>query len=158
GGIEYRGEHHDTVIELSRRGIVNSICSKNDYDAVCQLLTERGIWDYFVFPKIAWSPKGEMIAQTIDQMGLRAVNTLFVADNPQNLEEAKFYNPGIQVASPAELKDLWGQAAAQGKDDAALSRLKQYQLLEKKVVDRQQFASGNEAFLRQCDIRVDVCH
>jgi hypothetical protein len=90
-------------------------------------------------------------------MGLRAPNVLFVDDNPQNLEEARFYNPGIQVAAPDVLASLLNQPAVQGKADAQLSRLKQYQLLEKKVDDRQQFTSSNEDFLRQCEIQVEVC-
>jgi FkbH-like protein len=156
GGIQYRPEHHEIVVELSRRGIVNSICSKNDLQSASEALRAHGIWDFFVFPKIDWSPKGEMIAWTLEEMGLRPANVLFVDDNPQNLEEARFYNPGIQVAAPDGLASLLDQAAVRGKDDAGLSRLKQYQLLEKKVSDRQQFKSSNEDFLRQCGIQVDI--
>ncbi len=121
-------------------------------------MAEHGAWDYFVFPKIDWSPKGEKIARTLDEMGLRAPNTLFIDDNPQNLEEARFYNPGIQVASPEIIAALLADERLTGKADADLTRLKQYQLLEKKVVDRSQFASNNDAFLRQCQIQVEVCH
>jgi FkbH-like protein len=156
-GIRYRPENHEAVIELSRRGIVNSICSKNDLASVRKVLVEQGIWEYFVFPKIDWNPKGEKIARMLEAMGLRAANALFIDDNPQNLEEAQFYNPGIQVASPAMLPGLLDDAALRGKADADLSRLKQYQLLEKKVDDRQQFTSSNDDFLRQCGIRVEIC-
>jgi FkbH-like protein len=158
GPIRYRPENHELVIELSRRGVVNSICSKNDLEAARGVLAEQGIWDYFVFPKIAWCAKGEMIAQTLEEMGLRAPNILFVDDNPQNLEEAKFYNPGLQVAAPDELANLLERPTLDGKNDAQLSRLNQYRLLQKKVGDRQQFESNNEEFLRQCQIRVEVCH
>ena len=54
------------------------------------------------------------------------------------------------------LQDLLSQPAVQGKADTELVRLKQYQLLQKKVGDRQQFTSSNEEFLRQCEITVDV--
>lgn len=158
GGIEYRPANHEMVIELSRRGVVNSICSKNDLETVRRVLVEKDLWDYFVFPKIDWAPKGEKIARMIDEMALRAPNVLFIDDNPQNLEEAKFYNPGLQTATPEVLDTLLEQAAVKGKDDRALSRLKQYQLLQKKVDDRQQFTSNNEDFLRQCEIRVEVRH
>src|SRR5262249_22321881 len=106
GGIEYRPANHEIVLELSRRGVVNSISSKNDLAAARQALESRGIWEYFVFSKIAWKPKGEMIAQTVEEMGLRAVNVLFIDDNPQNLEEARYYNPGIRTAGPAVLAEL----------------------------------------------------
>jgi FkbH-like protein len=161
GGIQYCPRNHDLVVELTRRGIVNSVCSKNDLAAARAVLEGQNIWTYFVFPKIDWLPKGEMIARTLEEMGLRAPNVLFVDDNPQNLEEARFYNAGIQVATPDVLATLLDQPEARGKDDRELSRLKQYQLLEKKVGDRQQFSSSNEDFLRQCQIQVEVrddCH
>ncbi len=57
GGIEYYQIAHDVVIELARRGIMSSICSKNDFDQVRSILSERRIWDYFIFPSINWDPK-----------------------------------------------------------------------------------------------------
>ena len=100
-----------------------------------------------------------MIAQTIEEMNLRPVNVLFIDDNPQNLEEAKFFNPGLQTATPEVLGELLSWPACQGKPDPGLSRLKQYRQLEQKVIDQQQFTTGsNEDFLRQCQIRVRIEH
>ena len=40
---------------LTQRGIMNSICSKNDFTPVKTKLSELGVWDLFVFPLIDWS-------------------------------------------------------------------------------------------------------
>ena len=37
---------------LNNRGIINSICSKNDFEKIRNLLKEKQIWDLFVFPSI----------------------------------------------------------------------------------------------------------
>src|SRR5271157_5831628 len=59
GGIEeYLEDCHNLVIRLAERGILSSICSKNDHESVKQILLERKLWDYFVFPSIDWAPKG----------------------------------------------------------------------------------------------------
>ena len=58
GGITYRRDFHDIVIALARRGIVSSICSKNDLGPVRDVLVREGIWEYFVFPSVNWEPKG----------------------------------------------------------------------------------------------------
>jgi predicted enzyme involved in methoxymalonyl-ACP biosynthesis len=50
GGMAWRDECQEIVVELSRRGIMNSICSKNDFETVRALLVGRDIWDYFIFP------------------------------------------------------------------------------------------------------------
>ena len=46
-----------TIKELDRRGILNVILSKNDYDHAIQKLKELGIYDYFVSFGINWGQK-----------------------------------------------------------------------------------------------------
>ena len=69
-------EHISLVKALTDHGIVNSICSKNDKDKVKAILTEKGIWDLFVFPSIDWSAKGNRIKGMLNEMGLRAVSVV----------------------------------------------------------------------------------
>ena len=68
GGIEYQRAAHDIVIELARRGIISSICSKNTLEDVQAILTREGLWDYFVFPSINWEPKGARLAALVAEV------------------------------------------------------------------------------------------
>jgi len=157
GGVAPIEANCETVIELSRRGIINSICSKNDSSAVKAKLTELGVWDYFVFPAISFNPKGKAIAEMIEGAALRAENVLFVDDNPSNLEEAKFFNPGIMAARPKDvLETLLDHPHCIGKPDPELTRLNQYRFLQKKVEERATTDLSNEEFLRASNIRVTI--
>lgn len=136
-------------------GVMNAICSKNDRTQVEEFLKERGVWDYFVFNSIDWSPKGERAAQIIREMNLRSVNVLFIDDNALNLQEVKACCPGIMAGGPEIIPQLISCFEKIEKCDLAHARLDQYKVLEKK----QQFkaiSGSNEAFLRNCGIRVDV--
>jgi len=147
------------VITLAERGIISSICSKNNFEAARTALEKIGVWDYFVFPRIEFGPKGQNIAAMIEEIGLRAENVLFIDDNILNLEEAKHYAPGLMVADPEEiLPTLLDLPQVAGKDDTALTRLQQYKALEVKAVERSKSAVSNEEFLRQCDIQVTIDH
>ncbi|HVV65686.1 MAG TPA: hypothetical protein VHC42_09460 [Rhizomicrobium sp.] len=158
-GVTAIGGNVEIVIELSRRGIVNSICSKNDYAKAKAKLAELGVWDYFVFPTISFSPKGKAIAEMIEGAALRSENVLFLDDNPSNLEEAKFFNPGIMTAHPADvLETLLDHEHLKGKPDPELTRLKQYRFLQKKVEERSASTLSNEEFLRASNIRVTIDH
>ena len=117
GGIVWRDECHEIVIELARRGIMSSICSKNDFETIRALLIEREIWDYFIFPSIDWSPKGPRIRQIIEMVQLRPQSVILIDDNHLNLEEAKFFVPGIQVASDAVIPSILSDPLFVGKDD-----------------------------------------
>jgi FkbH-like protein len=156
GEVELDPACAETVRTLNRRGIVNSICSKNDPEDARARLEREGLWEEFVFASIAWTPKGPRIAQIIEDMQLRPVNVLFIDDNVTNLGEARHYVPGLQVAEPNAIAELLSLPQCVGKDDSALSRLAQYRVLETKTADRAQSADSNEDFLRSCDIRVQL--
>jgi FkbH-like protein len=157
GGITYRQDVHDIVVELSRRGILNSICSKNDEAVVRPILEQHGIWDYFVFPSINWEPKGPRIARLIETVQLRPTTILFIDDNPMNLNEAAFFAPGVQIAAETIIPDILKDPLFKGKDDSGLTRLAQYKLLERRKQDESAAvsATGSQlAFLRSSNIRV----
>lgn len=138
-------------------GIVHSICSKNEFEIANRELEKLGIWDLFVFPSINWEAKGGRIKQMIADMGLRAVNVLFVDDNPQNLNEAKYFCPEINIALPNELEKAFAFAKAAEKKDLNHQRLKQYKLLQQKHEEKSAYDS-NEEFLLSCNIRVEILY
>ena len=155
GSVDVPDEHLAIVRELTDRGIVNSICSKNHFDAARAVLQEHGAWELFVFPHIAFTPKGEAVRQIIADMQLRAPNVLFVDDNAGNLEEVAFYNDGIQVLDATDVKRLLELPGAAGKPDPEHTRLAQYRLLEQRRAARTG-APSNDEFLRASDIRISV--
>jgi FkbH-like protein len=157
GGVAPVLGNIEIVKTLSQRGIVNSICSKNDPGQAAAKLTELGIWEYFVFPSISFNPKGKALAAMIEDAGLRAENVLFIDDNPANLEEAKFFVPGLMVARPLDILDvLLEHPHCAGKPDPELGRLSQYKILQRKAEQRGASALSNEEFLRVSNIQVAI--
>jgi FkbH-like protein len=146
----------DLVRTLNDRGIVNSICSKNDPEDARAELRRLGLWEEFVFARIDWSPKGARVAQIIDDAQLRPENVLFIDDSPTNRGEVRHFSEGIQTAGPEIIDHLLSLPELAGKDDRGRTRVRQYQVLERKLVDRQAASGSNEEFLRSCDIRVAV--
>jgi FkbH-like protein len=146
----------EVVRTLNRRGIVNSVCSKNDRAAARAELEEAGLWDEMVFARIDWSPKGARVAQIVEDAQLRAEDVLFIDDLALNREEVRQAVPGIQVAGPGIIDRLLSLPELAGKDDWQLSRLHQYRVLEQRLADRVATPGSNEEFLRSCEIRVGV--
>jgi FkbH-like protein len=154
-GVSPLEENIQILKTLTGRGIVNSIVSKNDHDDAKDKLVELGVWDYFVFPKIEWSPKGVAVKSVVESCQLRASNVLFVDDNYSNLEEAKFYNEGLHVATPDLLSSILGHPAFEGKNDETMTRLEQYKLLESKSNAKLYFSS-NQEFLQSSGIKIII--
>ena len=155
GGIkEYVQQNHDIVIELARRGIMSSICSKNDLATVLPILEEKGILQYFIFPSVSWEAKGPRLAQLVETVQLRAPTVMFIDDNPNNRAEAAATVAGLQVESETFIPFMLDDPRFKGKDDHDLARLAQYRLLESRKLDEKKATGGNEEFLRRCDIKV----
>lgn len=154
GGIVYRDDHHQLVIDLAERGIMSTICSKNNFDEIETLLKERGLWDYFILPSIDWTPKGPRIQAMLETIGLRAASCLFLDDNPMNLAQAQHVNPGLNVALPEVIPEIRDAPEFKGKDDRALSRLKQYKITERKTEAAKVKGSDTVSFLRSSNVKV----
>ena len=143
------------VKKLSKRGIVNSVCSKNDCELAENELRRLDVLEYFVFNSINWESKGGRIKQMIKDMALRPENVLFIDDNLSNLGEAEYVCPSLLVATPNIIPYLYNNVDSIGKDDRELSRLNQYKVLEKKRLDKQTFTSNHD-FLSHSGIKICI--
>ncbi len=155
GNVMIPEAHRVLLQNLTDAGIVNSICSKNDFDTTMKYLDECELAEFFVFPSINWNPKGQRIKSLIADMQLRPANVLFLDDNPSNLGEALHFCPELMTGTPDLIPQLIGEASAAEKKDPSHKRLKQYRVLEEKHRAREDFSS-NEAFLFQSNIHVEI--
>ena len=144
----------DVIQALNKHGIVNAICSKNDFEMAKERLEKLGLWEEFVFPKISFSPKGPIVKQILEEMHLRPENTIFIDDNNMNLREVEHYVSGITTL---DALDEGTDAVLQGiLDDYAhvsKSRVEEYRILEEKIENSTDF-SDNDEFLASCHIRI----
>ena len=155
GKVSIPKKHRDLLLRLTDIGIVNSICSKNDWLQVKQALEHQKLLDYFVFPSVNWEAKGGRVKQLIQDMRLRPANVLFIDDNPSNREEVRYFCPEIMLAEPSEIPNFLCDAMAAEVRDPEHKRLHQYRVLEEKYASKSQYAS-NEAFLMESNIQVTI--
>lgn len=155
GSVTMIPENVQMLKKLTGNGIVNSICSKNDPILVEEVLKKEGLWHLFVFPSVDWTPKGQRISEIITDMSLRAENVLFIDDNISNLEEARYYQPELQILNASELYELYEAAEPLDPNAKDYKRLDQYKILYTKVSERKK-SSSNEDFLRQSKIKVAI--
>lgn len=144
------------IRKSNQRGIVNSICSKNDFELAKTRLIDYQLWNEFVFPRVEFSPKGALVSWILESMQLRAENTIFIDDNTMNLKEVEHFAPGIKVldANSSET-DMFLQQVLDDNAHVEKSRIDEYRLLEKKMGDRiSSKIDSNEDFLRTCGIKM----
>ena len=145
----------DLIRELTDCGIINSISSRNNEEEALQALSRLGIADYFVFNNINWENKGEQIQRKLEDMHLRPENVLFIDDDPRNLEEGKYYNPGLMTAPPAVTDRLKEYVKGLERTDLQHRRLDSYKILEKRRREERSFPT-KEQFLYESGITLEI--
>lgn len=96
------------IKELDRRGILNTICSKNDEADALAKIDELGLRDYFLYPAINWGQKSENLKAIAEQLNLGINSFAFVDDNVREREEVKLALPMVRVFADTEISDLLG--------------------------------------------------
>lgn len=147
----------DAIRRLNQNGIVSAICSKNDLSAARKALETFGLWDEFVFPRISFTPKGEVLKSLIADMQLKPANCVFIDDNKVNIAEARSALPDLHTLdATAEACDVFLQSLLDTHAHVTKSRVEEYRSLQARVTESQQFVGAREGFLESCDIHVSI--
>ncbi len=155
GGIRWEPRNERIVRALAAAGVVSSICSNNDHDRAAAVLREHGLWEHFVFPRIAWHDKARMIGELLGAAGLRADDVAFVDDNARVREAVRYRHPRMRVLACGALSAL--DPGAIPVLDPGLRRLERYRVLERKASARSRTAPGSDReFLEGSRIRVSL--
>ncbi len=96
----------EAVKLLDGRGIVNSVCSKNNPEEALAKLAELGLAEYFVFPQIGWGPKSDAIKRLAKEMNISTDSIVFVDDAEENLREVSDRVPEVRVLKPEDVSSV----------------------------------------------------
>jgi FkbH-like protein len=140
-----------TIIqELDRRGILNSIASKNEYDTAMAKLSKFGLSEYFLYPQINWNAKSSSIKAIAESLNLGLDTFCFIDDQPFEREEVEFTIPEVLCVDAANMANLLEMPRMMPNFITPESRLRRqmYQSdIERKRLE-QDYMGASEEFLR----------
>lgn len=147
----------DVVRELDRRGIVSTICSKNDHENAWAKLRALGIEELFVFPQINWNPKSENIKLIAKDMNLGLDAFAFVDDSIHERGEVSMSLPMVRVYSDKDVLMLLGQSCFNPPLSLESARRRQSYLDEmKRQASRSAFSGSREEFVRDSQLKLSL--
>ncbi len=88
---------------LDKRGILQSIASKNDYNLAMKRLSELGVSDYFLYPQIHWGPKSDSINRIRQDLNIGIDTFAFIDDQTFEREEVAFAHPEVVCIDVAKI-------------------------------------------------------
>ena len=138
------------IIEtLDRRGILQSIASKNEYDPAMAKLREFGINKYFLYPQINWNAKSESIKTIVQSINIGMDTIAFIDDQPYEREEVSFTLPEVLCIDAAEFDRLPAMPEMNPKfitEDSKMRRMMYLGDIERKKAE-DDFGGPQEDFL-----------
>lgn len=158
GGTALRRGAKEAVLELDRRGIVQSIASKNDRGAALGRLAAYGLEDYFLCPQISWNPKSGGVQAILAALNIKPEAAALVDDSAFERDEVGRVLPALRRYDGGDLTELLSLPEFQVPfitEDAA-NRRKMYQADLARQDAEKAFAGNADDFLATLHMKLEI--
>lgn len=146
------------VQELDSRGILQSIASKNDYDAAAQRLSQFGLSEYFLHPQINWANKSDSIKTIAERLGIALDALAFVDDQAFELDEVRYFLPDVKTIAATDIDKILDMAGMQPVfvTNESKMRRKMCQADISRQESEDTFSGTKEQFLETLNMRMTI--
>lgn len=147
----------DILQKLDKRGIINSIASKNNFDDAMAVLDKYHIRELFLFPQITWGTKSQAIKVIADKLNIN-INTLaFIDDSSFERAEVSSEHPDVLCIDARDYHNILQlpEFDVTETEDAS-NRRRYYQAQIKREQNSANFHGNYFDFLKNCDIKLDI--
>jgi len=146
------------IHELDRRGILQSISSKNWYDAAWEKLVGFGVDEYFLHPQISWASKSDSIKNIGDRLGIALDAFAFVDDQAFERDEVRHFLPDVTTIDVVDIDRLLDMPRMQPRFITSESRMRRrmYQADINRQQHENEFAGTKEEFLATLGMRLTI--
>jgi len=156
--VELRPGAPEAVRELDRRGILQSVASKNDEAEAMATLEAFGLTEYFLYPQIHWETKSESIKRIADCLNVGTNAIGFIDDDEFERAEVGFAHPDVLCLDAASLPRLLEMPELKPRfvtEESAMRR--SLYMADMRRKEFQSDFSGTEAeFLATLDMRFTI--
>lgn len=147
----------DVIETLDKRGILQSIASKNDFEQAMKVLKQFQIDHFFLYPQISWSPKGEAVRAIAQQLNISQETLLFVDDSPFERHEVESSSPEVRMLDAVDYISLLDMEECQVPiTEESKDRRRMYQVESNRKILATNFRDDYKDFLKSCNIRLTI--
>ncbi|KXK59676.1 hypothetical protein AWW66_23030 [Micromonospora rosaria] len=144
----------EVVTGLDARGILQSVCSRNDHDLAWARLEDLGLAEYFVVPEIGWGRKSDAVRRIAERLDFALGAVAFIDDQPAERAEVAFHLPQVRCYEARHAMTLLGRpefSPATVTVDSGRRR-QMYQAGFRRAAERARFTGADEDFLRSLEL------
>ncbi len=158
GDVMLKPRISDVLETLDNRGILNSIASRNDFDAAKGKLEEFGIDHFFLFPQINWNAKSFSIEKIREKVNIGYDAMMFIDDQPFEREEVSSVHREVWCVDSGRYLDIAEHPRLKPSYVTGDSRMRRLMILDDLVrqAEEEESALPRQEFLRGLGMNLDV--
>lgn len=158
GQVSLADEVREVIVELDRRGILQSVASRNDHDHAWEWLEKLRVAEYFVLPEIGWGRKSDAVAAIADGLSFAHRTVAFIDDQPAERAEVAHRLPEVRCYRAEDVTALTGlpEFSPETITEDSRRRRSMYQAGFRRDAERAEFPGPDEEFLRTLDLRLGI--
>lgn len=147
----------NAVRALDRKGILQSIASKNNFQDAQEALRKFNLDEYFLFPQISWDPKSGSIKRIRDRLNIGIDTFAFVDDQDFERAEVTTALPAVLAVDASQIGELMRHPRLDVPVTQEGSKRRMlYQAEAQREQAQSSFGSSYEDFLRSCAMSVAI--
>lgn len=156
--ITIKPEVLEIIKQLDKRGILNTICSKNDEDIALLGLDKFGIRDYFLYPQINWKPKSENLLEISKMLNINIDTFAFIDDSFFERNEVSQALSNVRVYTDEEIDDILNKPEFDVPiTDESVKRRSFYMAEEYRKELLAENGNGDyKSFILSCEFKIEV--
>lgn len=157
--LSIKKDARELIHELDRKGIIQTVVSKNSHDEAWAMLEEKNLSHFFVYPAINWGSKSQNLKEIASKLNISLNSFALVDDSDHERAEVEFALPMVRVFSDVDIPTLNERDEFDVAFDAmGTKRRETYQQAEKRGMFEAKFSDNYFDFLRSLDIEVFLSH
>ncbi|QDY07865.1 HAD-IIIC family phosphatase [Micromonospora sp. HM134] len=142
------------ITGLDARGILQSVCSRNDHEPAWARLRALGVAEYFVAPQIGWGRKSDAVRRIADHLGFALGTIAFIDDQPAERAEVAFHLPQVRCYDAGTATTLLDRPEFTPTSVTvdARRRRQMYQAGQRRADEQARFTGPAQDFLRSLEL------
>lgn len=147
----------EALEELDRRGIIQSVASKNDFEPAMAVLNHLGVAKYFLYPQISWGPKSGSVEQIAKSLNIGIDTLALIDDTAFERQQVQSVWPQMRTYDVTEIDSLLARLEFDVPTTAeSRSRRAMYRAEEQRNTLMKADHTDIVDFLRKCNLKLHI--
>lgn len=155
--LQLRPGVKELIQALDERGFLQSIASKNDYEAAWPVVERLGLAEYFLYPQIHWNAKSASIQQIARDLNIGVDTFALLDDSVFEREQVRSALPQVRCFDTPELPTLLERPEFSVLvTEESRQRRQMYRAEAKRRSVMAEDHDDTISFLKKCHLQVEV--